>query len=245
MPKKRTKAKLYRQAKRQGIKGRSKMNKAQLDKAKDILIKMRQDFETALMINELNGTVEGRLRLNKLHVDFLELIGDITAAKELAAKIRPEAEAMGFMNIAERAKELLEDRTILMEFERDLKYLKHADQDVVFASYSDEELHRFAHEVLHIVGSPSARPEVIDQYCLSLREIARERCHWCRYLQILEDLTQTTDQSIAFSTLPNRSCFCAKFGYETEIVTQNAHALIGTFKQLYCAVCTARSPKQG
>jgi hypothetical protein len=37
---------------------------------------------------------------------------------------------------------------------------------------------------------------------------------------------------------------CEKFGHETKIVTSDAKALIGAFKQLYCANCQDRAPKQ-
>jgi hypothetical protein len=207
--------------------------------------KARQDLAAGLAINKLNGTVEGRLRLNKLEADLLEIIGDVAGAKEVAARTYPEAAAMGFASIAEHAKELLEDRSLLMRFEREVASLKHADRDVWFAALSDEELHEFAREVLLSVGSPPARAEVIAQYCQSLREVAQERCRWCRHLEMLEDLTQTTDPATAFRVLPNRSCHCAKFGFRTEIVTSDSHALIETFKQIYCASCKERSPKEG
>jgi hypothetical protein len=206
---------------------------------------VHRQIENALLINGLSGSVERRLRLKRLQADFLEITGDIPGAKEIAALVYPEADAMGFVSIAKRAKELLDDRTLLMEFERNLASSASLDQDILFAHYSDAELKRFSDEVLRIVGSPPARSEVVQQYCDSLREIARERCNWCRHLQILEDLTQTDDPAIAFHVLPNRSCFCDKFKYRTQIETTDAKALIVTFKQLYCTNCAARSPKQG
>jgi len=206
--------------------------------------KVLQDIADALAINELNGTIEGRLRVNKLQADFLEIVGDLAGAKELAARIYPEAEAMGFVKIAERAKELLDDETLLMQFEREVARFRQTDQDIWFADLSDGELQRFAREVLLSIGSPLDRLKVVEQYCQSLRGVASERRDWCRHLMLLEDLTQTTDPATAFIVLPNRKCVCHRFGYETEIVTSDAQALIVAFKQLYCASCKDRSPKQ-
>lgn len=206
--------------------------------------KVLEGIASALAINELNGTVEGRLRVDILKADFLEIMGNLAGAKELAAQIHPEAEAMGFADIAERAKELLDDRTLLMEFEREWARFKQTDEDVSFASLSDDEVRQYARDILLSLGSPPDRLRVIQENCQSLREVARERCHWCRHLQMLEDRRQTRDPETAFSTVPNRRYKCDKFGYETAIITSDAQALIGAFKQLYCASCKDRSPKQ-
>lgn len=151
---------------------------------------------------------------------------------------------MGFTTIAERTKELLDDRTRLIQFQRELMRLRQMDQDFWIAKLSDDDLQPYVREVLMSVGSPPARPAVVEQYCRTLRESARERLNWCRHLRMLEDLTQTTDPATAFSILPNRKCVCEKFGYETETVTPDADALIAGLKQLYCGSCKDRSPKQ-
>jgi hypothetical protein len=203
-----------------------------------------QSITSALAICELNQTVEGRLRVNKLQMDFFELAGDMAGAKELAARILPEAEAMGFAVIAEQAKELLEDRTLLRQFENELTRIGQSDQDIWVAQMSDDEVQRYSREILLSVGSPPGRPEVIDQCCRNFREIARERCHWCRHLELLEDLRRTTDPATAFSVLPDRKCVCEKFGHESKTTSPDAQALIVAFKQLYCAGCKDRAPKQ-
>jgi len=185
-----------------------------------------------------------RLRLNMLRADFLEIIGDLACAKELAARIWPEAEAMGFADIAERARELLDDRTILMEFERDWNRFKHTDEDISFGNLSDQELRVFARDGLESLGLPPDRLEVLEQYCKSLREVARERSSWCRHLEMLEDMRQTRNPATAFSVLPSRKCVCVKLGYETENVSSDAQALISDLKRLYCGNCKDRNPKQ-
>jgi hypothetical protein len=209
-----------------------------------VVSKVLEAIASALAIHQLNGSVEDRLRLNILHADFLEIVGDVGGAKKLAAQICPEAEAMGFADIAERAKELLDDRTMLMEFEREWRRFQQIDEDIWFGDLSDQELQEFSRDALQSLDLPPARLGVVQQYCESLREVARERSQWCRHLQMLEELTQTRDLATAFSVPPNRRCMCEKFGYETTIVSPDATGLMGAFKQLYCAGCKDRSPKQ-
>jgi hypothetical protein len=205
---------------------------------------IKEAFRSARAIHELTASVEGRLRLDITNADFLEIIGDLAGAKELAVQIYPEAEAMAFADITSRAQALLEDKTLLMEFQREVKHIRESDEDVWFGAQSDEDLRGFARATLEGLGLPLGRLAVIEKYCESLREVARERCHWCRHLQMIEDLSQTQNRATAFNYLPDRRCVCERFGYETRIVTCEAHGLIGAFKCIYCNNCKDRAPKQ-
>ena len=212
--------------------------------AEQTVSKVLQGITSALAIYDLNGAVEGRLRVNILKMDFLEIAGDLAGAKTLAEQIYPEADAMCFASFAERAKELLEDRTLLMQVERDATRLKQTDEDVSIAGQSDEDVQRFARDVLLSSGLPPSRLSVVEQCCNSLREVARERCNWCRHLDVLEEQPRTPDPATAYRVLPNQKCVCEKFDYETKIVTSDVRGLIDAFKHLYCASCKDRAPKQ-
>lgn len=207
--------------------------------------RMRQVMADAAAIYERTQSVEGRLRLGMLNADFLEILGDLSGARELAARIYPEAEAMGFYDIAERARELLESRTLLMEFEKEDSRLRQGDDDIWFADMSDQDLRRFARDALQSFGLPPERLRVVEQYCGTLRDKAQARCRWCRHLEVLEDKSQTRDPVTAFRVLPNRQCKCLKFGHETRIPTPDVLALTGAFKNTYCLGCKDRSPLQG
>lgn len=207
------------------------------------ILKVNDAFTSARAIHELTGNVEGRLRLDIINADFLEMIGDLHGAKKLAEQIYPQAEAMAFADIARRAKALLDDKTLLMEFRGLVAQIKETDPDIWFGVQPDEDLRRFARATLESLRLPLDRLAVMERYCGSLREVARERCHWCRHLQMMEDLTQTQDRTTAFNVLPNRMCVCEKFGYKTSIVTSDAQGLIRGFKDLYCTACNDRSPK--
>lgn len=208
-----------------------------------IASRARQSVATASAILERAGSVEGKLRISILHADFLEITGDLAAAKKLAAEIRPEAEAMGFTDIAGRASDILADRTLLKEFEREEERFKQTDEDIWFAQLSDEELRSLTRDTLQTLGIPMDRVGIAEQSSRNDREIARERVHWCRHLELLENLSQTLDPGKAFISLPNRKCVCQKFGYETRIETSEAQTLVGTFKKMFCTGCEARDPK--
>lgn len=205
---------------------------------------IQRRLDEALELCRLNGSVEGRLALNRIDSEFAEIRGDLATAKAMAEKLYPEAEAMGFKMIAERAKEIHDNRTLLMRYAQERRESDLVDPDCGRANTSDEQLARIARQIQEIVGSPPAHPKKLLGYMRSLRIIAQERCQWCRHIQILEDLTQTTDPQSAFSVTPMRKCMCDRFGHESHGASVDVVAVIADFKRDYCEACTVRSPKR-
>ena len=76
-----------------------------------------------------------------------------------------------------------------------------------------------------------------------LRQMSRERVHWCRYLVMIEDLSKSIDLKIAYSELPSRRCRCEKFKWETTTESVASDRVIRDFKDEYCESCEAREPK--
>jgi hypothetical protein len=210
--------------------------------AKRVLVQRMLD--EALKLNAANGSMEGRLQLQEVQADFLELQGDRVAAKTVAAKTYSEALALGIGPIAEHAKRLLDDDTLLLQWERKYQQMRAEDKDLTHSRQSDEELSRIAKQVLLSVESPPARLEVIVELFRSFRQISRERVDWCRHLQIFEDLMKNRDPKTAYSELPTRKCHCDRFHYETADASADASAVIAEFKQDFCASCLARDPKR-
>jgi cell fate (sporulation/competence/biofilm development) regulator YmcA (YheA/YmcA/DUF963 family) len=209
----------------------------------NIAANVLQMIKNAAQIYDLNGAIEGTLRTKMLHADFLELMGDLPSAKKIAGEVRPVAEAMSYVRISERARDLLEDNTTLMEFERDWKAHQETDVDVEFSQYNDDQLAAFAKETMRIDQLPAGRLPIVEEYCKSLRDIAYERAHWCRHMMMLENLKQTREPATAFVIAPDRKCVCEKHSYETKIVTSHAGALVQSMKQVHCTGCSDRSPK--
>jgi hypothetical protein len=200
-------------------------------------------LDEAYRLCQLNGSVESRLTLDRLELLFLEIRGDIAGAMALAERLYPEADAMGFKLIAEDANEVLENRTLLMRYEQDIRQSDLQDRDQLQANQTDEQIVRIARQLQNIVGSPPAHPKKLLGYMRSLRLIAQERCRWCRHLQLLEDLTKTRDPSNAFSTSPMRKVLCDKFSYISARESVDVASVIHDFKRDFCDSCAARDPK--
>jgi hypothetical protein len=200
-------------------------------------------LEEALALSELNGSVESRLRLRKIEAEFLDIQGDNSGAKRVAESAYPEADAMQFVSITNTLSEIIEDRSLIARYNRERQNSKDEDPDKERARMSDERLARMSQHVVEIIGSPPANPRKVHGYMRSLRIIAQERCRWCRHLQILEDLRQTSDPQTAFSETPSRTAFCDTFKYQSEVGSVDVVGVIEDFKRSYCARCQSRDPK--
>ena len=130
-----------------------------------------------------------------------------------------------------------------MRYEQERIRSDQEDPDVMRAKQTDVQLARIAAQLLEIVGSPPAHPKKLLGYVRSLRIIAQERCQWCRHIQLLENLTQSTDPLSAFSVTPMRKCLCNRFDYESAGESVDVVAVIADFKRDYCYACPARNPK--
>lgn len=197
----------------------------------------------ALTPCELNGSVESRSRLKKIEAEFLEIQGDRDGAKRVAEIAFAEAEAMQFVSITQTLSEIIEDRSLIARYALQHEASQGQDPDKERASMSDEQLARLGRHVVEIIGSPPAHPRKVYGYMRSLRFIAQERCRWCRHIQILEDLRQTSDPQIALSKTPYRTAFCDRYDYRSEIGSVDVVGVIDDFKALYCAPCASRDPK--
>jgi hypothetical protein len=201
-------------------------------------------LDEAARLNVANGSEQGRLALDELRADFLEVQGDLEAARAIAVAMHPIASAMGFEPAARRAKELLDGDTLLMRLEREHRESEATDKDVERASSSDEQLARLARHFFETLETPCARYEVVFEHLRVIRQMAQERVSWCRHLVMLEDLSKSKIQETAYSDLPSRKCQCMKFGYTPDHESLDATNVIAEFKQSYCGTCQARNPKR-
>ena len=209
-----------------------------------VLSRFERLFGEAERLNAVNGSLEGRLQLEELRADLLELRGDRDAAKVLAEKTYPQALAMRYEMIADHSYRLMNDDTLLLRWRRSYQSMQEQDFDFEKASQTDEQMQRIAVQILNSVGSPPARREVIEAHLQSFREISRQRVEWCRHIQIFEDLVAAGNSQTAYSEPLMRKCSCEQFGYLSRVQANNALIVISDFKHAFCESCSVRDPKR-
>jgi len=198
------------------------------------------DASGALAIYRQAGVLDGELRARMALADFEEIRGDLQAAKKIAADILPASTAMGYGDLVERANNLIQGTTDLMRLEAEIASY---DDDGWTSQWSDDEVRDFAKNIMTARGIPADRFAVVERDCFAAREIARERRHWCQYLELQQDLRHLGSMATIYARDPNQICVCSKYGYRSKIENPDACTVIRAFKGTYCQACQGRSPK--
>jgi hypothetical protein len=201
------------------------------------------DLRRAIQCYEHSGHVEWELRAKILLADVSTLTGDETTAKETAEAVLPVAEAYQFDKIAKEARDHIAGDPFFRQMERQFLSGPSADPDVREAGFSDEEMQRYAEDVLEASDLPRDRLAVVTREVLSFRDIARERVGWCRYIQLIQDLGHTRSPVTYYAYDPERRCYCEKYGFASKVGSTDWRVLIESFKGNYCSGCSSRSPK--
>jgi hypothetical protein len=201
------------------------------------------DAQAALRIYTSLGRLEGELRAKMQLADLYDLAGQRAEARSLAGEVLPQAQAMDYPHLVARAEQHLSGQSLFSHYEADLRQMNTEDFDFRLAAYDADAIHLHAIASLRVLDIPEDRLPMVERECLSLQDIARERLHWCRHIQLLQNLDQTENPTTRYRIDPDRHCQCDLHGYESAIGIPNWQTVISAFKQTYCNNCSDRSPK--
>ena len=141
----------------------------------------------AIQVYGLAGAVEGEVRVKLLVADLHDLAGDSDKAKAIAGNVLPIAEAMSYGPLQVSAREHVEGKSILSIFAVRVEERRPRDQDTLLAVESDSNIRSMAKMLLASSMAPAERIGMAEKECFTMRQIARERVQWCRYLDLISD----------------------------------------------------------
>jgi hypothetical protein len=201
------------------------------------------DIRRAIECYKVAGHVEWELRAKLLLADVSDLTGDRKLAAEMADEVLPVAVAYQFDKITKEARDHIAGDPFFRQMQRKFLARPNKDPDVRQAKFTDEDMGRYAEDVLEATGLARDRLAVVTREVLSFRDIARERVHWCRHIQLIQNLGHTRSPITHYAYDPERNCYCEKYKLASKIGSTDWRVLIDTFKNTYCSGCAARSPK--
>jgi hypothetical protein len=190
------------------------------------------------------GALEGELRAKLLIADLLEFAGRTDEARAIGCEVLPQAQAMDYVNLADRAQWLVSGRSITKDFERQLQVRMAEDDTFALAGESDERMRDLARDCIESHSIPPERLPVVEREWLALRDVAREQVNWCQYLEVIQALSHTQSRATLYLVDPERLCRCSKFGHVSRIGDPDWQTIIRAFKQVYCEGCPDRCPKE-
>jgi hypothetical protein len=199
------------------------------------------DIRRAIECYRVAGHLEWELHAKLLLADVSHLIGDIMCAAETATEVLPVAEAYQFDAMVGKARAHIDGDPIYQHLRRKHLDRREEDRDFREAGYTDEYLQSCAADAIEALGFSEDALPAFTRAVTSWRDVARERLHWCRHIQLLE----VTCESDANNHVrdPLRKCHCDKLGLSSRILLTDWSPLISSFKQIHCLQCPERSPK--
>jgi len=187
--------------------------------------------------------LEGELRSKMIIADLFVLAGQQERAKLIALDILPQAEAMEYSSLVERANEHLSGRSILSQLEGQVVKRRTEDMDFKLGNAPDDEMRAFAEDISRELKLHADLTHILERECLSSRDIAKERLQWCQHLELHHDLTGSENPATYYQRDHDRFCRCEKHGYKSAFGNPDWQAVIAAFKGAYCEGCPDRTPK--
>lgn len=215
---------------------------AELTYPESLLTSMKEEAATTISMYKQMGSLEGELRASMLLADVCELSGENASAKRLAEDVLPRAKAMDYAALEARAQEHMSGQTQFKLVKARLDEALSKDDDFLHLDGSIP-IEAAAKFMLQALGLPKERLPVLEREAESLRDIAGERVHWCRHIELLQDLRHTEHPATYYRTDPDRHCLCQKYRYESAIGFPDWRTVIKAFKETYCVGCPSREPK--
>jgi hypothetical protein len=174
----------------------------------------------------------------------MDLSGNPEEAVRIAREVYPIAKAFRFDNLADTASSYIEGKPYYKKMAEDVRARQPYDEDESIASLSDDDLHSLAEHIREASELPPDRLPHLLQECESWRFIARERLHWCKHIELLDDIVHESHPATHFATDPDRYSECDKHGHRSRFGNPDFNLVIKAFKTAYCQGCSDREAKQ-
>lgn len=196
----------------------------------------------AIEIFQQIDNIEGEIRARLLIADFCEFIGRVSEAKKIAEDVLPKADAFGYIRQIEHAKEHISGNGLKARLNLSGKESTPIERELENANWSDEKIRFLAAQMLRIYNLPDDRYPVMEREYFSIRDIAKEKLRWCRFIELWQDKAHYSSLQTLFFKDPERLCVCTLHNYQSIIRNPDWKILIPAFKKTYCEKCPDRDP---
>jgi hypothetical protein len=149
---------------------------------------------------------------------------------------------MEYAAVAMRAEAHLSGPSLLARIDELGKPKSPAEWASITAAFTDEEIRKYARRTLELAEVPIERLAIVEREYASYRDIAKEKLHWCRHIELIQELAHERQPDTHFEKDPTRYCMCNLLKYESKIGNPDWNAIIAAFKRTYCEGCVERSP---
>jgi hypothetical protein len=199
----------------------------------------------ALTIYKQANMIEGEVRTQLIMAQAFEIRSQVDAAKNLAQGVLIRSKYLGYKRHVETAEEILSGNTLFtknIQSVRDMLRKKDVGEYAPSALNTDEERQHLADFMMETYQIPSERRKNVLIDVFSLRDIAKEKTQWCKYIEVFQNLKHTFSPDTIYVENPNRHVKCSKLGYVVDHRLPDWVGQIEEFKKKHCYSCQDRKP---
>ncbi|MFC3767684.1 DUF4365 domain-containing protein [Paenibacillus sp. GCM10012303] len=209
------------------------------DSSKTVLQKMKQDLEASINNLEAEGFLHEVLRGKLLLAECVLGLGNSEEAMKIASETKEQAEMYEVTDMTKSLSNFLEGNALFNLRER---IVEKGTITEYLAGMKDDDVQVLLRQIFDFMGLPHDRKEYVEREITWLKADAAENLSWCKYLQVLQDLSHTRSMQTLYSTDPDRKYSCSLLGFRSNESGKDREYLLSEFKRLRCSSCEKRKP---
>ncbi|MBE9226444.1 DUF4365 domain-containing protein [Phormidium sp. LEGE 05292] len=201
--------------------------------------------EKAQKIYKQANMIEGEVRIQLIMAQAFEVMGQIESARNLAQGVFGKAKFLGYKRHIETANEICSGKSFFSKHIQNLREMlrqKKSDKYDPSALETEEDIQHSANFLMATYKIPEDRRKYVVKDLLCIRDNTREKNHWCRHIEIQQDLTHSSSPTTLYAEDPNRRVVCSKFDCFVDKLSPEWIDLIKEFKEINCSNCLDREP---
>ena len=187
--------------------------------------------------------LEGEVRIQLIMAQAFEVMGQLEPAKKLAQGVLGKAKLLGYKLHIETANQVISEKTLFSKCIQNARMVLHQKQSDEYNPLdldSEEDILNFTDFLIETYKIPEERRKYVVVEALCMRDIAREKSQWCKYLEIQQNLTHTFLPETYYAEDPNRRVICSKFNYCVDNKSPDWIESIEELKKIHCSNCLDR-----
>lgn len=189
--------------------------------------------DNAWKIYKQANMLEGEVRTQLVMAQAFEIMNQTESAKSLAEGVLIKAKYLGYKRHVETAQGILSGNTLFIkniQVVRSMLRQKEADEYDLSALNTDEDVQQVVNCMIEYYKIPSERRENVVIEVLCMRDLYREKTHWCLHFEIPQNLTHTFSPDTLYAENPDRRVMCSKFGHLVDHLSPDWVGQITKFK---------------
>jgi hypothetical protein len=187
--------------------------------------------------------LEGEVRIQLIMAQAFEVMGQLEPAKKLAQGVLGKAKLLGYKLHIETANQVISEKTLFSKCIQNARMVLHQKQSDEYNPLdldSEEDIQNFTDFLIETYKIPEERRKYVVIEALCMRDIAREKSQWCKYLEIQQNLTHTFSSETLYAEDPNRRVICSKFEYCVDNQSPDWIEPLKELKKIHCSNCLDR-----